>query len=363
MGIFVQRHAQAASLFNNIAVLYVQSDHSVLEPKIEFKTKKGFKELVIRYPKVHSKIPLWVNISKINRFKQFHDLGLELLAEKGFIPDIVHCNIMNPVGLIAKYWKRKHKLPYVITEHWTGYLEPDGRYKKSSILKGTIPGIAKRAEKILPVSSDLKKALKKNKIGLNFEVIRNVVNTDLFYIQKNKKTSFLVVADLENKQKNISGIIEAFGEVKKKIPHIQLQIAGGGKDEMHLKSQANKLNLSKHIHFHGRISSKKLNDLLAISYASLLFSNYENLPCVIVESFAAGIPFISTKVGGIEEIFSDERGYLIEVANQTELIDSMVKVVDKNWDSQQIREYALKEFSYKHIGEEFHKVYKDVLGR
>lgn len=363
MGIFVHRHAKAASLYNNIAVLHAQSDHSILEPKIQFKTNNGFIELVIKYPKVNSKTPIWVNISKIKRFKQFHDLGLKILAEKGFTPDIVHCNVMNPVGLIAKHWKKKHKIPYVITEHWTGYLESDGRYKKSLILKLTLPTIAKGAEIILPVSTDLKYALQKNRIGLHFEVIRNVVDTDLFFIQKEKKNSFLVVADLENEQKNISGIIEAFQAVKKIVPDVQLQIAGGGKDEKDLKTLVHSLKLDSQIHFHGRVSAQKLNNLLAQSYASLLFSNYENLPCVIVEAFAAGVPFISTNVGGIKEIFSNERGYLIEVKNQIELIESMVNVVNESWNSEVLRDYALNNFSYKCIGKEFHKVYQGILGK
>lgn len=363
MGIFVRRHAKAASLYNNVAVLYVKSDHSVLEPKIEYNSKNGFPELIIKYPKVNTKLPVWVNFSKIKRFKQYHNLGLKLLAEKGFVPDVLHCNIMYPVGLIAKLWKKEHQIPYVITEHWTGYLDSDGRYNNSSILKLTIPSIARKAEKILPVSTDLKNALQKNKLGSNFKVIRNVVDTDQFFIQEKTKNSFLVVADLENDQKNISGIIEAFQEVKNLTPKIQLQIAGGGKDEMKFKALVHKLKLNDHIHFHGRVPAKKLNDLLAQSYASILFSNYENLPCVIVEAFAAGVPFISTNVGGIKEIFSPERGYLIKTKNKTELIEAMLNVVKENWDEEKLREYAINNFSFKHIGEEFNKVYQSVLGK
>ena len=362
LGIFVQRHAEAAGIYNHVAVLHVLSDQSISKANIQYSENKTYKELIVNYPKVNSQLPRWANLTKVKQYKFHYNLGLTLLAEKGFIPDIVHCNIMNPVGLIAKYWKRKHQLPYVVTEHWTGYLESDGRYKKSTLLKLLIPSIARRSEMILPVSDDLKRALQKNRIGKNFNVVRNVVDTDQFFIQEKTKTGFLVVADLENSQKNISGIIYSFQEVLYNNPNLQLHIAGGGTDEDQLKSLVEELNLSESIHFHGRISAEGINDLLAQSYASVLFSNYENLPCVIVESFAAGVPFIATDVGGIREILHAERGILIPARNQSALVDAMLQTIQTSWDKNTIRAYAVKHFSKASIGKEFDHIYKSILG-
>ena len=88
----------------------------------------------------------------------------------------------------------------------------------------------------MPVSLDLKRALEKHGIGDNYNVVRNVVNTNDFIIQDKLKNQFLVVADLENKQKNISGIIKAFDVFNKSNPKIKLKIAGGGSDEKDIKN-------------------------------------------------------------------------------------------------------------------------------
>ncbi len=341
----------------------MHSDENILKPEITYTENKGLKELIIRYPKVKSKLPGWIDLMKMNRYKRFHKLGLGMLARKGFMPDLVHCNIMNPSGLIAKLFKKKNCIPFVITEHWTGYLPSDGRYSNSKILKLSLPKIAKRAEIILPVSNDLSQALQQHNLGNKFKVIKNVVNTEKFFIQDSVKDRFLVVADLEDSQKNIKGIIEAFQAFHTINPNIKLSIAGGGVDEMSLKQLVLDIGLENTIQFHGRINAEELNNLLSKSYASVLFSNYENLPCVIVESFAAGVPFIATKVGGIPEIINEERGILIDSKNKEQLVGAFQKAISTNWDQSKIREYAIANFSYAKIAEEFNQVYKEILGK
>ena len=358
----MKRHAEAAALYNNIALLHVESDRTIEEPKIIFSNNNNFTELIIKYPKIKNKLPIISKILKIKRYKYYYNHGLDMLKSKGFTPDLVHCNVMNPVGYIAKHWKQKIKTPYVITEHWTGFLSSDGRYAKNSILKFSLPKIANAAEKILPVSLDLKEALMQNNLGKNFQIVHNVVNTEKFYPQNKAKNKFLVVADLENTQKNIPGIINAFKVFSETNTEITLSLVGGGNDEGLILEHINKLDLSTKVKLHGRIPPEKINNLLAESYASILFSNYENLPCVIVEAFAAGIPFISTNVGGVHEIINEERGVLIPVNDETALVHALHQVLKTDWNHEAIMNYAINTFSYQKIGQEFDTVYKEVIG-
>ena len=342
--------------------MFAHSAPNIKESEIKYSEENGIKELIIRYPKSNGKLPGWVSFIKMKRYKKYHDLGLSILKKKGFSPDLVHCNVMNPAGIIAKYWRRKHKLPYVITEHWTGYLQTDGRYQSSAILKLSLPKIAKRSELILPVSEDLKNALSTNNLGKKFKVLRNVVNTDKFFPKEKSKDRFLVVADLEDQQKNVSGILEAFKAFNINYPEIKLSIAGGGPDEVSIKQKAKELGLDKVVTFHGRIPAESLNEILAQSFASILFSNYENLPCVIVESFSAGIPFIATNVGGIAEVINKERGIIINKGNQKELAEAFELMLKNDFDRGKLRDYALNNFSYKEIGQQLDKIYRGIIG-
>ena len=37
------------------------------------------------------------------------------------LPDLVHVQVALKAGLIALYLKWKYRIPYVLTEHWSGY--------------------------------------------------------------------------------------------------------------------------------------------------------------------------------------------------------------------------------------------------
>ena len=39
-------------------------------------------------------------------------------------PDLVHVNTLFPIGIGAVFLKWKHKIPYIISEHWTDYQLP-----------------------------------------------------------------------------------------------------------------------------------------------------------------------------------------------------------------------------------------------
>lgn len=320
------------------------------------------KELIIEYPRVNSTLPGWTSLIKMNRFKKYHNIGLALLRkEYGFNPDLVHVNIMNPVGLIAKKWLKSKALPYVITEHWTGYLDDDGRYEKSKVLKLALPKIANRSKIMLPVSHDLKLALEKKGLGKKFTVIPNVVDTTIFNFKTQERSFLLVVADLVNAQKNISGIIQTLAVLKQKGFLFDLKIAGGGEDEEEIKQSVKKLNLQDQVEFLGRVRAEELARLYNKALATVLFSNYENLPCVIAESFCCGTPVIATKVGGIPEIITAENGILIHPKDKIALESAILKVGNEQWDNNKIANDAKNKFGMAAVGLELNKIYTNCI--
>ncbi len=360
LGIFVRRHAIAASKYNNVKVLIAKRDDNIRDIKIDEFDNNGIQEMIISYPKVKTSLPLISTYLKFKRLLNTYDQGLEQLTKKGFKPDIVHCNVMDPVGVVGLNWKNKRTIPYVITEHWTGYTNLDGRYENSKKLKFFIPNIANNAEYLLPVSTDLEKALIEKGLGKKHKVIRNVVDTDKFLFAPTTPNQFMVIADLENDQKNISGIIKAFDKFSKSNHNVELTIAGGGNDEAEIRSEIKQLNLSNKVNLIGRVPADVLSDHLNRSYGLILFSNYENLPCVIVESFACGVPVISTNVGGISEIINKTNGVLIQSKNEQELLEAMDFTIKKSWDKNTIRQFAIDNFSLDKIGKEFDDIYRSI---
>ena len=95
----------------------------------------------------------------------------------------------------------------------------------------------------------------------------------------------------------------------------------------------------------------------------VLFSNFENLPCVIVEAFASGVPVLSTAVGGIAEILSPERGILIPQGDEEALLQGMIQMLDHSseYDHEAIRRYAVETFTAQNIGNQIFKEYKTIF--
>jgi glycosyltransferase involved in cell wall biosynthesis len=76
------------------------------------------------------------------------------------------------------------------------------------------------------------------------------------------------------------------------------------------------------------------------------------------ECLGCGKPFIGPKVGGEPEIITSED----EPANPEELAEKILIALDKEWDSEKIREYA-ERFRWGDIAEEIATVYKILLER
>ena len=95
----------------------------------------------------------------------------------------------------------------------------------------------------------------------------------------------------------------------------------------------------------------------------LLFSNFESLPCVIIEALSTGIPVISTDVGGIKEYISEKEGILIPRGDTEKLAEAMNYILDNSnaYDKNYLREYAVSNFSVKSIALQLDAVYKSIL--
>ena len=92
----------------------------------------------------------------------------------------------------------------------------------------------------------------------------------------------------------------------------------------------------------------------------VVFSNYENFPVVINESFALGIPVIATRVGGIPEFINEANGRLLEAGDQNELEKLLNNYLagQLQFDRDKIMASARKQFSSEGIGMELYQLYK-----
>lgn len=118
-------------------------------------------------------------------------------------------------------------------------------------------------------------------------------------------------------EKGIKTLILAFRET----PQCRLKIAGTGPLEEELKEFVRE-NKMDNVEFLGYQSGEPLQKLVSNAYFIMVPSEwYENNPMTIIEGYAAGVPVIGAKIGGIPEIIEDGRtGYLFDSGNKEELV-------------------------------------------
>ena len=351
-GNFCLNHIQSVSDLVNSVVLSAYVDPTVRRRTIEVIEYRNFQQVLIRLPK--SPLP--------NAYRLFraYNFGLMYIRKNFFEPDLVHLHVALPLGRIALHWKKRHHLPYVMTEHWTIY-QPQNEELMTPPLKQRILEIANEAEVILPVSYDLQVNMMRLGIIRPFRHIPNVVDTALFHPmpkEPHEVKHILHVSTLRDEAKNFSGILRVIKQLAEQRHDFVLDVVHDF-DKPEFVQYVKDNHLEDRVIFHGKKEGADIAAFYAKADFFLLFSNFENLPCVLIESFSCGLPVITTDVGGISEIMDESRGIVLHAGDEAGLLKAANTMLDhyQEYDSQKIREYAEAHFSMQVIGEQLLRVY------
>ncbi|NBW71935.1 MAG: glycosyltransferase [Flavobacteriia bacterium] len=365
LGNFVKKHAEAASLYNDVVSLSVFP--SSLDEKIrlvETRTRT-FSEIVVYYPKTTSKFHLWNMFRNYFAHRKAFKKGYKTVKSIIGKPDLIHLNITYPLGIWAFYLKWRKDIPYVITENATGlHVGTDHSYPK--IILSLCKFIVRRASILLPVSEDLKSYMQILSPKSQFAIISNVVDEEIFkYSEKQKELktkTFIHISTGKDEHKNISGILSCISSISKYRKDFHLKIVSDG-DVGYAKEKIEVLGIQDSVTFYSTKSTKEIASMIDNSSALLLFSNYENFPCVIAESLMMGKPVISTDVNGIPEHVNSKNGILIPKGDEAQLEKAICDFLDAKFtfDSNEIHSYAFKHFSYQEVGKQFDEQYRIVL--
>jgi glycosyltransferase involved in cell wall biosynthesis len=369
-GDFIRRHAEAVSLRQPLKIIYAGKKREASSPDKKYKseienTNSNLQEFVLYYSGSGNGI-----ISKIQSLRTYFKLHTGLIKrfrENDDLPDLIHVHVAMKAGIIALYLKWKYKIPYVLTEHWTGYYREakDNLFKRSYLERYLTRKILKNAARFLPVSQALGNQIRQNWVEISFLKIPNVVNTRLFFQSESQPENFrfIHISSLIG-QKNPEGIIRSFTKLLKGGFRAELILAGPILPHLRELKEDNALIRDK-ITFLGEISYEQVGIELRKSSSLLMFSFYENMPCVILEALCTGIPVIASRVGGVAEVITDDNGKMVEAGDETGLLEAMKDII-RNYDfynREKISKRAMEQFSYEVIGKEITAVYDSVLDK
>ncbi|MDP2238438.1 MAG: glycosyltransferase [Bacteroidales bacterium] len=368
LGLFVRRHAEAAAILNKVSVVFAFPAKEKMSKifSTAIADEGNLFTVNVLYKKSLKTNPLAKLINLIRFFHALH-LGMNKVKEARGKTDLIHVHILTRLSLVAWWMKIIHGIPYLITEHWSRYLPTRNEF--GGILRKSLSRLAvKNAGMVTAVTENLALAMQNH--GLrndHYVILPNVVDMDLFLPKKHafaEKIRLIHISCFEDRSKNISGLLRVLKKLSEIRPDTECVLIGEGMDQKMLKDYAKSLGLAEpFLQFTGLLEGKKLAETLGSGDFLLLFSNYENMPVVILEAFACGLPVIATEVGGIPEMVKPENGMLVKAADEDTMLQAILEMAEKHKDYNhlKIRQSVEDQYSKKAVGELLTTWYQKVL--
>lgn len=355
-GLFVRKHAQAVAFQEvDVCVLYVYPTQN--------QSFTGWHEIVDQHTSLVREVYVYYRGSRMSALIA----GWKYIKRTWGMPDVTQVNVITKNALLPIWLRYKYDIPYVVVEHWTGYLPENPDYK-GFFHKFLTQYVAKNAHCVMPVSTTLQKAMIGHNIQANYQPINNVVD-DFFYLTEGYQTSdtgkkiLLHISCFDDGHKNISGILYATEQLLKQRNDFQIVIVGIGPDFDRIKQLSNDLSIHHVVKFVGEQTPEQVQQWFQQCKAFVFFSNYETAGVVLSESLACGKPIISTPVGIAPDIIHSDTGILVEKNDIESLSNAMAYMLDHahEYDPLIIRSYA-NAYSYEIVGKHLKHAYKQSLG-
>ena len=364
-GDFIERHAKAVSQFIKITLLYVSKDERLKTNSFEIEqTIQGNLTVYKAYYGRSGWTGVMEQLLSYRKYKRLQKkLYRQIVAEVGK-PDIVHVQVAMKAGVLALWLKKNYQIPFIVTEHWSGYypeIAPN-IYSSNRLVKKLNKQILQDAAMFFPVSDNLGKIVNDHFVKVPYQVIPNCVDTTVFfYCQTDVEPFRFIHPSSMLAIKNAEGILRAFQIViAKGYPAEMLMIGARPPKVTKLCSQ---LGLNDAVIFTDAVAYVEVARQMQAASALLLFSYFENSPCVILEALCCGLPVVSSRVGGIKELVNSNNGITVESNDINALAAAMMQVMDNyaSYNRPAIAAKANALYNYDAVGKQYASAYAQIL--
>ncbi len=339
-GIFVRRQAAAFARQypqSEIVLIHPRSSKQYTDVDIKENTEEGYTTLRAHYPRRRTLL------GKFFCYRAAMKKAVEIAEERLGQIDLVWCQVAWRSAIVGHAVGDRLEVPFVITEHWTGYSDFDGRFGRYPfMLRSWISRLFARADAVVAVSesqlSDLEKHFKLSET----QVIGNVIEPMDCTQAKFGHPTFIHISTLSY-QKNIPLLLDSFIKTLEHIPDAHLHIAGGSqKNADRLREEIKSLEMTEAITVHGQLSPSELESLLCRSHVLVHTSRFESFSMVVAESWAAGIPAVATRCGGLTDDIPTDAGASVAEHTAKAVSQAMMRTVERysDFDSYKIKKYA-----------------------
>lgn len=363
LGDFVRKQTLAVALHHRVSVVFVVPLDSAEQPVVEEVSEAdGAWELRCYYRPSRSVWGPWRKLVNLFRYRSAYRQGLRRLERERGRPDLVHVHILVRPALVALGLRWRWGVPFLISEQSSEYM--DGSWDaKSPVFRWFSRWLAHRASAFTAVSRHLGEAIRQRGLHAAPDVVPNVIpGLGLPLPPAGVPGRFLMVADLVDRIKNVSGVLQALKQVRRDHAAARLDVIGDGPDGARLQALAAELGLADAVRWHGRVANSTVLARMAEAQAVIVNSRVETFSVVTGEALALGRPVIATRCGGPEQMVTDGNGLLIPVDDAAALAAAMCTVMDhpERYPPDRIRASIAGKGDPEAIGRAFGCIYERI---
>lgn len=189
--------------------------------------------------------------------------------------------------------------------------------------------------------------------------------SNLFMNVDKTKYSIGVIGRFEE-EKRLDIVLQIANVLVKKRDDVHFYLIGEGSLEDDIRKMINTLELQNHVSIIGYI--KNIKHQLSIFDLILITSEREGFPFVVWEAMANGVPIVSSDVGGIPEILTQENcGHVYQFGNvsmATTLIEQLLDNIEERKRMGMNGKRAIQEkYNYKNFQKRFDEIYQSIVTR
>ena len=344
----------------------LQVDVLASAPKPGFVVQELSDNVTIYTVGVHKKnLHYWRKIEVVEWVARATPPYRRLLKENRY--DLVHAFFGLPTGWLC--YRTANRLPYIISLRGSdvpgGHARLQLEYKllgpllkriwtDASVLVACSDGLKNRALRFLP--------------SANIDIIPNGIDLDKFHPASSRELSgelkLLTVGRL-SVTKRFEMLVEAVEILSKQGKNVRLTISGGGGLLDELKNLVEQKKLTDIINLTGRIESEKMPDVYGAHDMFVSASMQEGMSNAMLEAMASGLPIITTRCEGVDELISDN-GIVVGKDSAEALAEAINNLAENKQAYNAMCALARRRaenFGWDKVADGYIKLYQRVLGK
>ena len=163
-------------------------------------------------------------------------------------------------------------------------------------------------------------------------VVPNIVDLARFTPGEQVAEPVILVARNLEPLYGIDTAIRAVALLHRRKIAARLIVAGAGPERARLQGLAAAEGIAAFVRFTGRVDNRAMAALYAQARIALNPSRADNLPISILEAWAAGVPVVSTRVGGVPYLVDDGETGLLCPVDEPEAMAEVVACLHRDPD-------------------------------